>query len=43
MRNSKQAADEVEDTLEETGDKIKTGAKAVGNKIKDPDRDLDTK
>lgn len=26
----------------DTGDKIKAGAKAVGNKIKDPDRDLES-
>lgn len=28
--------------LEDAGDKIKAGAKAVGNKIKDPDKDLGT-
>lgn len=27
--------------LENTGDKIKAGAKAVGKKIEDPDRDLE--
>jgi hypothetical protein len=33
---------EAERDLEDAGDKIKAGAKAVGNKIKDPDRDLGT-
>ena len=40
--DAKRATDETKDTLAEAGDKIKAGAKAVGNKIKDPDRDLDT-
>ena len=33
---------EVESDLEDAGDKIKAGAKAVANKIKDPDKDLGT-
>jgi hypothetical protein len=32
----------AERDLEDAGDKLKAGAKAVGNKIKDPDRDLGT-
>jgi hypothetical protein len=31
---------DAERDLEDVGDKLKAGAKAVGNKIKDPDRDL---
>jgi hypothetical protein len=31
---------QTERDLEDAGDKIKAGAKAVTNKIKDPDRDL---
>ena len=42
QRDAKTTADEAEETLDEAGDKIKAGAKAVGNKLKDPDRDLDT-
>ncbi len=33
-------ADETGSSLDEAGDKIKAGAKAMGNKIKDPDRDM---
>ena len=33
---------EAEKDAENAVDKIKAGAKAVGNKIKDPDRDLGT-
>lgn len=33
---------EAEKDAEDAVDKIKAGAKAVGNKIKDPDRDLGT-
>jgi hypothetical protein len=33
---------ETERDLEDAGDKIKAGAKAVGNKSKDPDKDLGT-
>ena len=38
-RNTKS---DTEEGLENTGDKIKAGAKAVANKIKDPDKDLGT-
>jgi hypothetical protein len=31
---------DAEEDLEDAGDKIKAGAKAVGSKIKDPDKDL---
>jgi hypothetical protein len=31
---------DAENDLEDVGDKIKAGAKAVGSKIKDPDKDL---
>lgn len=31
---------DIEKNLENAGDKIEAGAKAVANKIKDPDRDL---
>ena len=43
-RDAQRADDETKDALDEAGDKIKVGAKAkaVGNKIKDPDKDLDT-
>lgn len=37
-----EAADETGDTLDEAGDKIKAGAKAVANKIQDPDKDTGT-
>jgi len=30
----------IKEGLENAGDKIKAGAKAVANKIKDPDKDL---
>lgn len=33
---------QAERDLEDTGDKIKAGAKAVGAKMEDPDRDLGT-
>lgn len=33
---------DTERNLEDAGDKIKAGAKAVANKIKDPNRDLGT-
>jgi hypothetical protein len=33
---------ETEQDLENFGDKVKAGAKAVGKKIEDPDRDLGT-
>ena len=41
-RDAKTTTDEAKETLDEAGDKIKAGAKAAGNKLKDPDRDLDT-
>ena len=34
--------EEKKDDIEDTGDKIKSGFKAVGEKIKDPDKDLET-
>jgi hypothetical protein len=33
---------EVEKQLENASDKVQAGAKAVVNKVKDPDKDLDT-
>jgi len=33
---------EVEKDVEDAGDKLKAGAKAVGNKIQEASRDLDT-
>lgn len=33
---------EVEKHLEDASDKVQAGAKAVVNKVKDPDKDLDT-
>jgi hypothetical protein len=36
------AAHEVKEGAGDTKDKIKSGAKAVFNKVKDPDRDLGT-
>ena len=41
-RDAKRATDETKDTLAKAGGKIKAGAKAVGSKIKDPDRDIET-
>ena len=38
----KDTVDDLESTLDEAGDKIKAGAKAVGNKIRDPDEDVGT-
>ena len=35
-------AEDTGNTLDEAGDKIKAGAKAMGNKLKDPDRDIGT-
>jgi len=40
--NSEELLDDTGEELENAGDKIKAGAKAVGNKLADPDRDLDT-
>lgn len=41
-RKTQNAIDDTKNAFEETGDKIKAGAKAMGNKMKDPDKDLDT-
>ena len=41
-RDAKTTADEAKETLDEAGDKIKAGAKAVWDNLKHPDRDLDT-
>ena len=35
-------ADDVEEGFDESGDKMNAGAKAMGNKIKDPNTDLGT-
>ena len=40
--DGRDAAEIVGDSLNEGVDKIKAGAKAMGNKIKDPDNDLGT-
>lgn len=40
--NSEEALDDAGEELENAGDKVKAGAKAVGNKLVDPDRDLET-
>lgn len=37
-----QVGSEVKSDMEGIGDKVKAGAKAVGSKITDPDRDLET-
>jgi hypothetical protein len=42
-RKAENASDETKDTLDEAGDKMKAGVKAMGNIIKDPDKDIDTK
>jgi hypothetical protein len=33
--------EKIKDDIDEVGDKIKASAKAVKNKIEDPDRDID--
>lgn len=33
---------EAERDMEDAADKVRAGAKAVGNKIREPDKDLDT-
>ena len=33
---------EAGEELEDAGDKVKAGAKAVANKVEDPDKDLDS-
>lgn len=40
-RKTQNAADDTKGAFEEAGDKLKAGAKAVGNKIKDTDKDID--
>lgn len=40
-RNLRNASDNMKDSLDEAGDKIKAGAKAMGRKIEDTDRDVD--
>ena len=40
--NSQEVLEEAGEELENAGDKVKAGAKAVGNKLADTDRDLDT-
>ena len=40
--NSEEALDDAGEELENAGEKVKAGAKAVGNKLADPDRDLET-
>jgi hypothetical protein len=37
-----EAKTDTEEALEDAGDKVKAGAKAVGNKIADPDKDLES-
>jgi len=37
-----ESADNTENGLDETGDKIKAGARAMVNKVKDPDKDIGT-
>ena len=32
---------DTEEDLEDAGDKVKAGAKAIGKKVADPDRDLE--
>ena len=39
--NIEDAGDEVGEGAEDTKDKLKVGAKAAFNKVKDPDRDLE--
>jgi hypothetical protein len=41
-RDANNTADDAKGALDEAGDKIQAGAKAVANKIKDPDRDTGT-
>ena len=40
--DTEDALDDAGEELEDAGDKVKAGAKAVGKKIADPDRDLET-
>ena len=40
--DTEEALEDAGEGLEDAGDKVKAGAKAVGNKIADPDRDLES-
>jgi hypothetical protein len=40
--DTEEALDDAGEELEDAGDKVKAGAKAVANKITDPDKDLDS-
>jgi hypothetical protein len=40
--NTEEVLDDAAEKLEDAGDKVKAGAKATGNKLADPDRDIDT-
>jgi hypothetical protein len=40
--DTEEALDDAGEELEDAGDKVKAGAKAVGSKIADPDRDLES-
>jgi hypothetical protein len=42
LRLCKRSNKDTESGVDLTGDKIKTGAKAMANKIKDPDKDMET-
>lgn len=41
-REFKKAQNDTEEALEDAGDKVQAGAKAVANKVADPDRDLES-
>ena len=41
-RKTEDTVDDTKGAFKEAGDKIKSGAKAMGNKIKDPDKDIET-
>jgi hypothetical protein len=40
--DTEEALEDAGEGLEDAGDKVKAGAKAVGNKIADPDKDLES-
>lgn len=40
--DTEEALDDAGEELENAGDKVEAGAKAVANKIADPDKDLDS-
>ena len=40
-RKLKEAKTDTEEALKDAGDKVQAGAKAVANKVADPDRDLE--